>query len=224
MRVVIDSGHGQYDNVYPDKAHFEGTQMYKLGRFLISDLCKYGWTVVTTRQALGDNPDVEQRGKMAQGANLFISLHSNVCNTPTVDRVVVIPNIGNKETKFRTFCQNIGDAVKECLSCEGKTQIYDRTLPGDATKNYYGVLRNAVLAGCTKCLIVEHSFHSNPSKASLLCNDDILKGIADAEAKILYNYLEPFPKDDPVPVVPSYWGHKGTEYVTYQELERILKG
>lgn len=221
MKIVLDPGHGPTDNVYPDGKHYEGYQMYYLGYYLFQALKSTGkYTMKSTRLSVTDNPTIQERGEKAEGADLFISLHSNACVTPSVDRVVVIPTITNIDTKFRNFCQTIGDSVKKEMGCQGNTQIFDRSyqdINDGIVKDYYGVLRNAVNVGCKNALILEHSFHTNPDMANWLSDFENLKELAGIEAKVIDTFLSGEGNSE------NYWGHYPTDLVTYKELYEILK-
>jgi len=77
FKIVIDPGHGKNDNkgVYPE--YKEGTQMWKLAQKILAILADYECSVICTRPSIDDNPTPEERGKMAVGADFFLSLHSN---------------------------------------------------------------------------------------------------------------------------------------------------
>ena len=219
MRIVIDPGHGAGQNMYPDGSHSEGTQMFYLAYYLYQELKNINsgrYSLKCTRNKVDQNPSVEERGKAAAGADLFISLHTNAAVSTTVQRVVVIPNIDNHEESFRNFCQDIGDTVKAALSIQENTQIYDRSYQDVNTGkivNYYAVLRNAAANGCKNALIVEHSFHTTPLMASRLVQDSFLKDIAHREAVLIHSFLTPR---------ETYWGHDGDETVTFRDFWTIL--
>lgn len=221
MKIVIDEGHGATDNLYIDGKTYEGYQMYFLGYYLYNELkSKNRYTLKSTRNKVTDNPTLLERGSMAEGADLFISLHSNACTDASVTRVVVIPTITNQTAKFRNFCQAIGDAVKVEMGVDQKTQIYERSykdVNDGLTKDYYGVIRSAVQAGCKNALILEHSFHTNEESAKWLADYNNLKGLALVEANLIDKFLyQPKIEDD-------YWGHYPTDYVTYSVLKEILE-
>lgn len=223
MKIVLDPGHGPTDNLYPDGEHYEGYQMYYLAYYLYQELKQLGrYNLKCTRTKVTDNPTPAERGAMAAGADLFLSIHSNAAANIMVDRVVVIPTITNTEEDFRSFCQELGDTVKLCLACKGDTQIFDRSYQDVNTgkiKDYYAVNRGAVEAGCKKTLILEHSFHTNPEKAKLLSDFAVLKLIAKKEAAVIDAYLTP--KQEPEEPA-DYWGHKGTDPVSWKDLWEIL--
>ena len=219
MLIAIDQGHGATTNPYPDGIHCEGFQMYQLGYLLYQELKAMNkYSLRCTRNKSADDPTLIQRGSYAKGADLFISLHSNAAADTTVDRVVVIPTFTNPHAEFRNFCRELGDLVKNVLNCKGQTQIFERTytdVNDGLTKDYYGVIRNAVAAGCSNVLILEHSFHTNPEKAALLSQTDVLKILAKKEAEKIDSWLSPA-------ATPSYWGRLPNANVTYKDLWEIL--
>lgn len=221
MLIAIDQGHGATTNPYPDGIHCEGFQMYQLGYLLYQELKAMNkYSLRCTRNKSTDDPTLIQRGSYAKGADLFISLHSNAAAKDTVQRVVVIPNIANVDPGFRSFCQEIGDAVKMAMAIKEATQIFDRSYKDVNTgkiMNYYAVLRNANEVGCKNCLIVEHSFHTTPAMAGLLCQDPVLKLIAKKEAAVIDSFLSPG-----AAAPADYWGHNGSDTVTWAELWELL--
>ena len=222
MKIILDPGHTFGYNKYPAPltGTSEGTQMYILACYLGMTLKSKGYDVELTRNSAED-PDLLTRGKKAEGGELFISLHSNACDTTTVDRVVVIPTITNKAQDFRRFCQDIGDTVKKTIGITGNTQIYERTyIDGGVTKDYYGVVRNAVAYGhCMKSLIVEHGFHTNPAVAKWLSSSTNLLKLAKAEADIISQYL---PLPAPVKTDKTFYGYDLKANVTVEMLADIL--
>lgn len=218
-KIVIDEGHGATDNLYFDQKHYEGYQMYYLGYYLFQELKKLNrYTIKSTRNAVTDNPTIVERGEKADGADLFISLHSNACTTETVNRVVVIPTITNQEKKFRDFCQEIGDAVKQKMIITQNTQIYERAykdINDGLTKDYYGVIRTAVESGCKNALILEHSFHTNEFASNWLSDFNNLKKLAIVESEVIDKFLSGAEQE--------YWGYYPTDYVTYKSLKEILE-
>lgn len=223
MKIVIDEGHGANDRPYSDGQHYEGYQMYYLGYYLYQELKSLKkYTLKSTRLSVADNPSLEERGLKAEGADLFISLHSNACDTPSVDRVVMIPTVTNLDIKFRNFCQTLGDVVKKEMGCQGNTQIFDRYYQdinsgNGVAKDFYTVLRSASAVGCKNALIVEHSFHTNNKMMKWLCDFDNLKRLAKEEAKVIDTFLSGEGNSE------NYWGHYPTDLVTYKELYEILK-
>jgi N-acetylmuramoyl-L-alanine amidase len=190
IRITIDPGHGQYGNPYPPrKGYYEGTQMWKLANYLKPELEKYGFVVVTTRPKVTDDPPLSTRGKMAGGHDLIISLHSNAPakasdTKPTgsvIFRTIETPEIG-------PLCDKIGKKVSEIMEhhYRGTMTKESGSRPG---KNYNGVLRNAMAAGCKAGILIEHGFHTNLKDSAFLIKDENLKKLAIAEAEIIAEWF-----------------------------------
>ena len=190
IRITIDPGHGQYGNPYPPrKGYYEGTQMWKLANYLKPELEKYGFVVVTTRPKVTDDPSLSTRGQMARGHDLIVSLHSNAPATASDTKStgsVIFRTIETPE--IEPLCDKIGKKVSEIMGHHYRgTMIKESgTQPG---KNYYGVLRSAMAAGCKAGMIIEHGFHTNPKDSEFLIKDENLKKLAVAEAEIINDWF-----------------------------------
>ena len=190
MKILIDPGHGQYGNPYPpQKGYYEGTQMWKLSTYLKPELEKYGFEVKTTRPKVTDDPALSARGKMAAGHDLIISLHSNAPakasdTKPTgsvIFRTIETPGI-------KPLCDKLGQKISEIMGhhYRGTTVKESGSRPG---KNYNGVLRNAMAAGCKAGMLIEHGFHTNLKDSAFLIKDENLKKLAVAEAEIIAEWF-----------------------------------
>ena len=198
-KILLDAGH--YDKYNQSKvctSYYEGTQMWKLYNHLKIQLEKYGFTVGTTKTSINGYPktngndDVYKRGQMAKGYDLMISLHSNACDTESVNRAVIIyPMSGNK----LDLATALGTCVKSTMNLSSYQLMqrdYDTgtMYSGVKTtkKDYYGVIRGAVAVG-TPCIIIEHGFHTNTAVAKWLMVDSNLQKLAEAEAKIIAEHF-----------------------------------
>ena len=78
MKICLDAGHGAWDNRSPAvERYYEGNRMFEYQRFLKKALEAYGIEVLCTRSSVQDDPSLFERGTMAKGYDLFLSLHSN---------------------------------------------------------------------------------------------------------------------------------------------------
>lgn len=154
---------------------------WDLHLMLKEELEKYdGITVITTRKDEEKDLDLTARGRCAIGCDLFLSLHSNACDSESVDRAVVIYPVSGKE-------RNLADALSVCISeamqLKDKPQIYFRWNSKN-NADYYGVIRGAASVGVPG-LILEHSFHTHNKSAIWLQNKDNLRKLAIAEAAVI---------------------------------------
>lgn len=197
MKILLDAGHfGKYNKYNGVNAH-ESEVMWNLHSHLKKELESLGVIVGVTRTKQAVDLSVAKRGAMAKGYDLLISLHSNACDTESVDRVVVIPYQTLDWTEIddvsMAVAKLLGDTVADTMGIS-KYQVYQRKANSDRDGNgiqddeYYGIL-NAARAVGTPALIVEHGFHSNKATAKWLSNDANLQKLAKAEADALAEYF-----------------------------------
>lgn len=197
-KVCIDAGHfGKYNRSDVHPSYYESDMTWKLQNSLKKELEAYNIRVITTR----DNKDVDlplhERGMKSQGCDLFISLHSNACNTESVDRAVVITYQDVDWTDIddvsKTLAEKLGECIKDTMLLSGY-QVYQKKSDNDRDGNgklddeYYGVLYGARRVG-TPGIIVEHGFHTNLKCARWLSVDSNLEELAKAEAKVIAEFF-----------------------------------
>lgn len=193
FRIVIDAGHGEKDNkgVYPE--YREGAQMWKLSQKIIAKLADYSCEVITTRPKITDNPLPEERGKMAKGADLFLSLHSNTPSSkdkgkPSYEKATgTISFYSVKRPNDKPFAERLAKLVAD------KMGIYSRGAQAKAKNNgddWYAVIRNSIAVGCKHSFIIEHGFHSNRHDCAWLLDDKNLEKLAEAESELITTYYD----------------------------------
>ena len=180
MKIMLDAGHhGKWNRSPVLTSYYESEMNWKLCNYLADDLKKYGVLVGKTRSKIEEEKTVEKRGMFAEGYDLFISLHSNACDDPTVDRVTII-------TQLDGSCDKLGNALGAMISkMMGVSGYKIAKRSWSATVKdveYYGVLRGAAKVGVPG-MIIEHSFHTNLKSAQWLSVDDNLRILAKAEAE-----------------------------------------
>ena len=183
IKIMIDAGH--YTNYNQSKVHkeyYEGNVMWTLQGLLKEELEKYGFTVATTRNNRDTDVSVTTRGTKSKGYDLFLSLHSNACDTESVDRAVIIKGY-NMDDKLSN---KLGEELTSIMNLKQKHQIMVRK--NDNGKDYYGVLRGADSVGVKNRILIEHGFHTNTATAKWLCNKDNLRKIAQKEAEVIAEY------------------------------------
>ena len=184
-RILLDAGHyTNYNQSKVYKSYYEGNAMWTLQGLLKKELESYGFIVGTTRTSRDKDVAVVTRGQMAKGYDLFLSLHSNACDTESVDRVVIIKgyNMDDKLSKA------LGEALTTTMGVKQKHQIMVKKNSSN-TSDYYGVLRGADSVGVKNRVLIEHGFHTNTATAKWLCVEANLKKIAQAEAKVIADYF-----------------------------------
>ena len=169
IKIMLDPGHGAGSNFNRGSViGNEGDNNYKYSLVLKRELEKYGFYVGTTRNSITDNPSLSQRGNMAKGYDLFISLHSNAANS-SVRGIEIYGDINaNSPTLMKNLCANISKAIgTKNRGVRWRTRNPERfyvqpTSPGGS--NYYGVLySNKAKLG----MLIEHVFHTNREDCKL---------------------------------------------------------
>ena len=183
LKLCLDAGHFAKcnGNLAVSPVYWESLMAWDLHIMLIEELGKFeGATIKTTRQDQTKDLPVYTRGQLAKGCDLFISLHSNACESESVDRPVVIYPVNGK---CKALAQTFADKIRDVMQTNDKPQIYQRWNSTN-TADYYGVIRGAASVNVPG-LILEHSFHTNNRAAIWLGKTENLRKLAQAEAAIL---------------------------------------
>ena len=180
MKVCLDAGHyGKYNRSRVVGGYYESEMNWKLQGFLAQELGAYGIDVITTRSEPAKDLGLVARGKKSAGCDLFLSLHSNACDTESIDYPLVV-----------TMQDGKGDALG--LAIAQKIQaLMGTTQQGKITKKkgtyggeWYSVLEGARQVG-TMGMIIEHSFHTNEKAARWLMEEENLRTLGKEEARII---------------------------------------
>ena len=199
FKICIDAGHYGYYNksTVVTPTYWESKMTWKLHLLLKEALEKYaGVEIKTTRADQAKDLGVYERGLAAKGCDLFLSLHSNDCSTPSVDRAEVIYPVSGK---CRDLAEELVSCIAACMQTNDPTKIFCKwNSAGNA--DYYGVIRGAAAVGVPG-LILEHSFHSNARAAKWLQSDENLAKLAKAEAAVIAAQYALKPKEPALPVL-----------------------
>lgn len=203
IRIMIDPGHGWNYNQGVDKSYYEGNQMIYFAFYLQRELTKYGIEAHITRMPQGKYANAYEallaekdyakknkhgsinnqiysladRGKMAEGYDLLLSVHSNAPFNIAASEIfddVNSPNKALAESLLKTITKTFNHGSR------GVKYRYN----SDGT-NWYGVLRNSK---ATNALLVEHGFHTSTSDVKKLLDFDFLQLLAKAEAETIAKY------------------------------------
>ena len=177
MKICIDAGHyGKYNQSPVNKKYWESEMSWKLHLLLKSELEAYGIEVITTRSAQASDLGLPARGRCAKGCDLFLSLHSDACNDPSVDRPTACCSVSGKAN---TLGRKLADTVARTMGTKQGGKIWNRV--GSTGRDYYSVLSGANAVGVAG-ILMEHSFHTNLRATNWLLDDDNLRKLAQAEA------------------------------------------
>lgn len=196
-KIMIDAGHyGKY-NKGVISGYYESDMTWELHNYLKTELESYGFEVGVTRTDKNKDLEVSQRGLKSKGYDLFLSLHSNAASGQSADYVALYHLAKDNTTKVdevsKAVAEKLAPVVASVMGTKQKYQVltrsvdFDRDKDGYLNDNYYGVLHGADLAN-TAGIIIEHSFHTNPTACKWLMNSSNLKKLAVAEAKVLADY------------------------------------
>lgn len=196
MKICIDAGHTGKTNPYTVNGKtisWESEMAWKLHNLLAEKLEAEGVEVLRTRSLISEDPALEDRGKTAAGCDLFLSLHSNAADNQTTDYPLgcccvagTADDIGLKLAQTVASVMGTTQAAriwKRDYYQTGGAMLLSASDPsfGKAAynKDYYGVLRGAASVGVPGVLL-ECSFHTNPSRAQWLTVDANLDALAGA--------------------------------------------
>lgn len=209
---MLDAGHyGKTYNKGAVAGYYESETVWKIHTYLKPALEAYGFEVGVTRKNQDENPTPEQRGRMAKGYDLFLSLHTNALDDETLDRPYMICFLdvaGELAVKSKAAGHKLGAAIEKVIGTKQPYQIWQREYPGDRDKNgkqddeYYGVLFGSRAVGAVGVL-VEHTFHTNERSALWLMDDGNLKKLAQAEADAIAEYYGVAAPSEPVQPAPA---------------------
>lgn len=182
IKICLDAGHyGKYNQSPVLKTYYESEMTWKLTNLLKAELLAYGFEVKLTRAGQGQDVPVYDRGKLAAGCDLFLSIHSNAADSTQPDYPAVCVPLSGKGNKLG---QQLADIIHKTMATKQQGKIFTREYNGG---EYYGVMRGAAHVGVLG-LILEHSFHTNLTAAKWLSSDANLKKMAVAEAKVIADY------------------------------------
>lgn len=185
LKVCLDPGHYGNFNCNRDVSpvYWESRTVWKLHLMLKEELETgyQGVTVVTTRSDEEKDMELTARGRAAAGCDLFLSLHTNDCETESVDRATVIYQV-KADDRMKALAGKFGAAIKKTMGLS----TYKTALRWNTAHNadWYGVLRGAAAVGVPG-LILEHGFHSHNATAKWLQNEENLRKLARADAAVL---------------------------------------
>lgn len=187
MKICLDAGHGEWSNRSPaNSAYYEGARMFNFQRFLKADLEEYGFEVICTRNTVADDPSLYERGTMAKGCAVLLSLHSNAVGNEQNDDVDYVRVYYPVSRKEQELAQKLSEAIAAVMETRQSPQYVVRWNSAH-NADYYGVIRHAVSVGVPG-MILEHSFHTNARITNWLLRDENLKKLAAREAAVLADH------------------------------------
>ena len=199
--VCLDAGHaGKYNRSPAVSTYYESEMNWKLHNYLAAELESYGIQVKKTRPSLEKDLSLRERGRAANGCDLFLSIHSNAVGSnvdESVDYVRIYHLYEDKGTNVDDQSKSVAKllapviadtmGVKQGWNLDTRKSTYDTNGDGVMNDNYYGVLNHSRLVG-TAGMILEHSFHTNTRSTKWLLEEANLRKLAKAEAAVIAEY------------------------------------
>lgn len=183
MKICLDAGHyASYNKSPVNPAYWESDFNWKFHLLLKTELEKYGITVITTRTDKMKDMGLETRGKKSQGCDLFLSIHSNACDSESVDYPLACCTVTGKADALG---RKLAEMIQRVMGTNQNGRIIKKV--GTGNSDWYGVLRGATSVG-TPGILLEHSFHTNHKAVTWLLDDNNLAKMAVEEAKTIAEY------------------------------------
>ena len=183
MKICLDAGHYGNYNQGVNKNYYEAKAMWEITNLQKKYLEEYeGVSVVLTRETQTKDLALYDRGAKAKGFDLFISNHSNACDTESVDYPVVIRAVDNKNNA-EALAKPLAEVIAKTMGTRDKGRTWTRA--NSSGGEYYGVLRGARAVGCKHYFIIEHSFHTNKKACNWLLNKSNLEKLVKAEVEVI---------------------------------------
>ena len=185
-KIVLDPGHVKGHNKGAAAGYYEGSAMFAYAGRLAEKLRAAGVEVEITRKKVTDNPTLMERGKVAKGADLFVSLHSNAASAASAHGVTVFYSIkrANDKPHAAKLSKELAGLIRGGTRDRGAC-----TRKGGGDWDYYTVIQYAVKVNCPHVLLVEHGFHSHKEECAWLTRDKNLEAMANLECKLFLEVL-----------------------------------
>lgn len=203
MKICLDAGHSGKTNPYFYNGSTIGSEAemaWKLQQKLREQLQAAGVEVLCTRSSPDADMDLLTRGRMAEGCDLFLSLHSNA-GSPSADYPLACCQVDGSADEIGL---RLAEAVAKVMNTAQPPRLWKRDyLTGTGTtlqlrsdplfgkrtaaNDYYGVLRGAAAVNVPGVLL-ECSFHTHPAMVQWLIKDTNLDTLAKAICQVLTDY------------------------------------
>ena len=180
-RIMIDPGHAPGDANRGQMGYYEYAGMWKLAGFLKTALERCSFECALSRTE-NTNPIADERGRLAQGYDLFISEHSNAANGMARGVEVWYSLQRPDDVALASTMSAVVSAVMGNSDRGAKIRQ-------ENGMDYYGQIRGAASAGVPHVLLVENGFHDNLVDEGFLLVDDNLKVIAEAQAVVICDHF-----------------------------------
>lgn len=181
MKICIDAGHfGEYNQSPVCSTYYESHMTWYLHRMIGSILEVAGCDVVYTRPDQRIDMPVYDRGQCAKGCDIMVSIHSNASSNASKRAVRVYRSVETPGTA-QALSNAIAARLAVCMGTEGVGDI-TRESSNHPGRDYYGIFKGAVDAGCPTIVLIEHSYHTNELSTHMLQDWATLSSLAQIDA------------------------------------------
>ncbi|MCI8489203.1 MAG: hypothetical protein HFJ04_02945 [Lachnospiraceae bacterium] len=191
--VVLDAGHGGYDNGAVGNGLKEKALTLKIAGYCKAELEKYKGVKVYMTRANDTYLALDKRVSIASGvkADVFVSIHINSAGISSANGAEVFYPNSNYKPSIGAEGKKLANGIQKNLTALGLRSRGIKTLnsqngstyPDGSPSDYYAVIRGSKNAGFPG-IIVEHAFISNASDAkTFLSTNTALKKLGIADAK-----------------------------------------
>lgn len=181
MRVMIDPGHGPTSKNGGALGYLEHVGMWKVSNYLKEILEKRGIQADLTR-AYNEDPDLIDRGRKAQGYNIFISEHSNARADTSYRGASCYHSLQRNSGKWAAELSKVTAEVMGNPDRGAKTRHASYSTQVD----FYGVIRHAAGTNVEHIFLMESGYHSNLEDERWLMKDENLRKLAEAHASVIF--------------------------------------
>lgn len=181
MKICIDAGHyAEYNQSPVCSLYYESHMTWYLHRMIGARLEVEGADIVYTRDNQRIDKPVYDRGQCAKGCDIMVSIHSNASSNASKRSIHVYRSVETPGTA-QALSNAIAARLAACMDTEGDGDLtYESTKhPG---RDYYGIFKGAVDAGCPIIVLIEHSYHTNELSTHMLQDWAVLSSLAQIEA------------------------------------------
>ncbi|TCO69487.1 N-acetylmuramoyl-L-alanine amidase family protein [Marinisporobacter balticus] len=216
--IVVDPGHGGNDRAnrgYSGK-YIEADGNLQFALFLHYYLKDY-FNVILTRKE-DKTLSLTERGKMAKGADMFLSAHSDAWEKES-NGVTIFDSV---DLSNETLGAEIGKAIADSMGIKFKG-VRERESQKNKGEDYYTVIDVAQDIGCPVVLLLERGFHSNPHEEQLLLNNNIVRESAKAVAEKIKAYYGVSESAETKEITQPIWKYQGLEYLAKNGLLNDLE-
>jgi LysM repeat protein len=209
--IVIDPGHARGSDKKGCNGFSEQRHNLLMAKTMQPKFEAYGFKVILTRTNETDDPSLSERGRMAKGADSFLSVHTNGSTSNGAlglgrGRGVTVFNSVDLPGDAK-WAQKLSDKIARGLvipsrgdATKASAKYFSRPDPSEK-EDYLTVIDSAQDAGCKHVFLSESGFHDNPQDCAAMRTPAGIEKIAQAHLEVFAELLGMYPVPTTPPVV-----------------------